>query len=261
MKLIRQVAERVLRDTCVRRAMPRQFGSRPINLSPDACLSCIKPFWAKSFFGLFDVVTRLVRPGDEIWDVGANVGMFALAAAHKTGSGGHVLAIEADPFLATLLQRTAMFPANADLKLDVFCGAVSDQKAISKFLVAKRGRASSSLAQVGHRSQAGGTRYASYVPTVMLDDFLDHFSPPDLLKIDVEGAELLVLGGAKKILKEKRPVIFIEVGDEQSAPATALLRESDYALFDGDEPGKPEVETCVFNTIAIPKGSERLIAS
>ncbi len=51
------------------------------------------------------------------------------------------------------------------------------------------------------------------VDTVSLDDlvFLKKFPPPKVIKIDVEGREILVLEGAKKLLKEMSPTLFIEI--------------------------------------------------
>jgi hypothetical protein len=56
---------------------------------------------------LFSLAEKLIRPGDVVWDVGANVGLFTFAAAAKTGPTGKVLAIEPDPWLGTLLRRSA----------------------------------------------------------------------------------------------------------------------------------------------------------
>lgn len=256
--MIRRLVERLARGRSLRRRMPRDFGRRPICLSPDAALSCLRLRWARSFQGLFDIASRFVTTGCRVWDVGGNVGVFTFAAAHRAGREGHVVTIEADPFLANLLQKTAALPANRDLNVDILCAAAADREGVARFLVAARGRASSSLEQAGHRSQAGGTRYAQYVPTVTLDSLMQHFPGPDLLKIDVEGAEPLVLTGAERILATKRPVIYVEVGDEQSAAVTALLTRHEYALFDGDCQAGVEVERCVFNTLAIPRESPLL---
>lgn len=256
--MIRRLVETLVRGRSLRRRMPRDFGRRPIYLSPDAALSCLRLRWARSFEGLFDIASRFVTTGCRVWDVGGNVGVFTFAAAHRAGREGHVVAIEADPFLASLLQKTAALPANSDLNVDILCAAAADRQGVARFLVAARGRASSSLEQAGHRSQAGGTRYAQYVPTVTLDGLMQHFPGPDLLKIDVEGAETLVLAGAEQILAHKRPVVYVEAGEEQAAAVTALLQRHGYALFDGDGSPDIEVDRSTFNTLAIPRESAHL---
>jgi len=256
--MIRRLIERLVRGLALRRRMPRASGRRPIYLSPDAALSCLRLRWADAFRGLFDIADRFVFEGSMVWDVGANVGVFAFAAAHRAGQAGHVIAIEADPFLASLLQKTVSLPANHDLNVDILCAAISNREGVARFLVAARGRASSSLAEVGHRSQAGGIRYAQYVPTVTLDGLMEHFPGPDLLKIDVEGAEILVLAGAERILANKRPVVYVEVGDEQADAVTAVLRRHGYDLFDGDGDLHVQIDRCSFNTLAIPRESSLL---
>ena len=95
------------------------------------------------------------------------------------------------------------------------------------------------------------------VPTLTLDTLLDYFSYPTFLKIDVEGAEALVLKGAKRLLSEIRPTIYIEVGSEHDKAVTKILIESDYALFDGSLPIREQkpATSCAFNTIAVPHES------
>jgi FkbM family methyltransferase len=255
--MIRQLIERLSRGTSVRRRLPRNFGGRPLHLSADSALSYLKPQWAKSSESLLKAATKYAEGAHSVWDIGANCGVFSVAAAHVFATGGEILSVEADPFLAALLQKSANERENADKKIHVVCAAVSDQQGLSRFLVAKRGRSSSSLEQTGHRSQAGGTRYVQYVPTLTLDGLLTSFVKPDLIKIDVEGAEVLVLKGAQEILETVRPSLYVEVGDEQNAAVTDLLRRYEYRLYDGDKSDAIALKTCTFNTLAVPAESQR----
>ena len=255
--MIRQLLERLSRGTSIRRRLPRNFGRRPLHLSADSALSYLKPQWAKSSEPLLRAASKYAAGAQSVWDIGANCGVFAIAAAHVAAPDGEVLAIEADPFLAALLQKSANELENADKKIRVVCAAVSDQPGLARFLVATRGRSSNSLEQAGHRSQAGGTRYVQYVPAITLDGLLSSFTKPDLIKIDVEGAEVLVLNGAQKILETVRPLLYVEVGDEQNAAITDLLRRCDYRLFDGDKSDCVVLKTCAFNTLAVPAESHR----
>ena len=253
--MIRSVLEILFRGTVLRRRLPRSFGYRPIFLSPDSALSYLKLDWAKASGELLAAAERFVTPGAHVWDVGGNVGVFTVAAAHKAGPNGEIITIEADPFLASLVLRTSLLPENADRNIRVICAAASDVPTIARFMVAKRGRSSSSLEQAGHRSQAGGTRYVQYVPTITLDSLLTTFAPPQVLKIDVEGAEGLVLDGANRLLDECRPLLYIEVGNEQSPYVTDVLRRHRYRLYDGDTLDGAEISACTFNTLAVPNES------
>jgi FkbM family methyltransferase len=175
-----------------------------------------------------------------------------VAAGHVARKNAHLLAIEADPALACLLQKTVSHPQNVDLEISLLCAAVSDQIGIGTLLIANRGRASNSLASCGHRSQAGGTRCKQVVPTVTLDSLLAHFPAPELLKVDVEGAEALVLQGATTLLRDHRPIIYIEVGTEQSELVCNILQGHSYLLFNGDSNDGIPSKECYYNTLAIP---------
>jgi FkbM family methyltransferase len=192
-----------------------------------------------------------------VWDIGGNCGVFTVAAAHVAKTDAEIVVVEADPFLASLIQKSVTDRENNDKQIHVLCAAVSDCQGLARFLVAQRGRASNSLEQSGHRNQAGGTRYVQHVPTITLDGLLPHFAKPDLIKIDVEGAEALVLKGAPEILKTVRPLLYIEVGEEQNIEVTSLLQSYDYRLFDGDRDDQVVLERCTFNTLAVPAESQR----
>ena len=51
--------------------------------------------------------SEFVRPGDVVWDIGANLSLFTVAASHNASPAGHVLAVEPDILLARLLRRSA----------------------------------------------------------------------------------------------------------------------------------------------------------
>lgn len=253
MTSLRHLVERMSRNRVIRRRVPSRAGRRVFYASPDAALRYLNPNLEIIGHALFDFVEAHVNAGDIVWDIGANVGLFSVSAAHRVGPNGRVISVEPDPFLAALLQRSANHRSNRDLKMDVLCAAVSDQSGIARFLIANRGRASNSLAQVGGRSQAAGSRYAQYVPTLTLDSLLVSFPAPTVLKIDVEGAEVMVLNVGQRVLAESRPIIYVEVGQEQRAAISSILTQRNYALFDGDSKSNAEVEQCTFNTLALPR--------
>ena len=123
--------------------------------------------------------------------------------------------------------------------------------------VAERGRASNWIYSASRRTTAGGTRKTNLVPTVTLDDLLDQGPAPDIIKMDIEGAEIMALQGGKRLLAEARPVFYVEVGHEQSDAVGRILTDAGYHLHDGDAPAgsRPRLDHCAKNTLAIP--SER----
>jgi FkbM family methyltransferase len=174
---------------------------------------------------------------------------------------GSVLAVEADIWLASLLSASKKFEENKTFAISILPCAISDCNGIAKFSIAKRGRASNHLESVEGRGTAGGSREVVCVPTLTLSKLLDFFDPPTFLKIDVEGAEKMVLAGGEKVFSDARPVTFIEVGTENNAFVTSFFKNMDYLLFDGNtdlEFQKPSSE-CFGDTLAFPKEQYDLV--
>ena len=255
--MLRSLLEYLSRGKAIRRRLPARFNRRPLYLSPDSALSYLKPNWARSSSDLLSAAVKYVGTSDNVWDIGGNVGVFTVAAAHVAGVGAQILAVEPDPFLAALLQKTACDPGNSDLRVSVLCAAASSEKGIARFLIAARGRSFNSLENAGHRQSAGGSRYVQYVPTITLDSLLEHFARPHVVKIDVEGAEALVLRGARRVLAECRPLFYIEVGAEQNAEVMTEFLRHDYRLYNADAEDERELTRCSFNTLAVPRESSR----
>ena len=105
--------------------------------------------------------------------------------------------------------------------------AVSDYEGIAEF----EDRTGSGR---GHLSPAGLVE----VPVTSLDAAVQKYSPPQLIKIDVEGAEMSVLSGAKLLIAAHRPAIFLSVhGDKLHTSCREFLRRFGYSFepLDKDE--------------------------
>jgi FkbM family methyltransferase len=223
-------------------------------VSPDAQLKYLKPGDEAFDADLLRVVDAHVREDSIVWDIGANVGVFAFAAA-SIARKGSTLAVEADLWLAQLMRRSLRLESNQGLQLAVLPSAISDRNGVATFMIAQRGRASNALESAGGRSQMGGIRERLTVPTITLDTLLNFFGAPTFVKIDVEGAEEMVLRGAERLLREVRPTIYIEVGKEQCDAVTELLIANGYSLFAGPSSGAAAatpLQSCVDNTLAVP---------
>ena len=256
MSQIRRLLERVSRGKTFRRRLPQEFGRRPVIVSPDAALRYLSPTSYAFEQELLDVAAEWVKPGDVVWDIGSNLGVFAVAAAHIAGAGGSVLAVEADTWLASVIRRTCKLSENRDLKIDVLPVAASTEAGVARFIIAERGRASNSLADAGGRATAGeAARETQLAPTLPLDALVEVNGPPNVIKIDVEGAEMMVLQGAHKVLSDARPVIYIEIGKEHAEAAYELLSKAGYVMLNPKLPAEERkpIEKCLFNTLAMPK--------
>jgi FkbM family methyltransferase len=151
-----------------------------------------------------------VRPGDTVVDVGANLGMYAIAAAKR---GARVIAVEPDPANIRHIRRNARWNRAEVRIVEALAGAGNGTAPM-----ALRGSPVSGNVDM----YLGPTTRYSVAPVLSLDALLKD-EPVDLLKIDVEGAEIDVLRGAERTLRQKRPrAILIEV----HPPAFALLGQS-----------------------------------
>ncbi|MHB1593647.1 MAG: FkbM family methyltransferase [Streptosporangiaceae bacterium] len=203
---------------------------------------------------LLQLAAELVRPGDVVWDVGANLGLFSLAAAVAAGPQGHVLALEPDVLLATMLCRSVSAnPGHAPV--DVLPLAAAGDLGLARFHIARRNRSTSHLDGFG-TNQTGGVRATRLVPTVTLNWLAERFPRPNLIKIDVEAAEVGVLAGAGDVLRTP-PRIICEVASENARAVRDLLVPHGYAFYDGEEPSGTRLpeDFPPPNTVAIPRDS------
>lgn len=251
--MLRSLLEKWSRNRSIKRKLPREFGSTPLFVSPDAQLKYLK--LGRNAFDpmLLKLVEEEIGDGMNVWDIGANVGVFTLASA-SYAKDVKVLAVEADIWLAHLINSSKQLSENRHLDISVLPAAVSDVTGISCFKIASRGRASNALAEVGGRSQMGGVRDEVQVPTVTLDGLLDYFPSPNIVKIDVEGAEGMVLKGGHRLLKDVRPVIIIEVGQKITHEVSEILHSNNYKIYDATvtKDMRSELPVCPFNAIAVP---------
>ncbi|HEX2888661.1 FkbM family methyltransferase [Vineibacter terrae] len=193
---------------------------------------------------------RLIRATNASFfvDVGANIGIYSFWFAAQR-SPGHVLALEPDPANVRCLARTT---AHARLSgIDIRAIAASDHKGIAVFqfddVSGLTGQLKSSAISFTERHYGVRPREAS-VEVDTLDEIMRD-GHPDIIKIDVEGAEASVLRGATSTLRVARPCILIELGDGRE-DSTAVLQQEGYSLCDASNLGPLKPET--WNALALP---------
>jgi len=148
-----------------------------------------------------------LRPGDVVFDIGANFGMHSLYAARLVGTAGQVYAFEPVPSNLQLLYRNLRLN-RLQAVVTVVPKAVSDspETFLEMYLPAD------SLAVTASLRPAAGDLSVTRVANVRLDDFAcAEVQRLRLIKIDVEGAELEVLRGGVNLLRRVRPLLLIEV--------------------------------------------------
>jgi FkbM family methyltransferase len=164
--------------------------------------------WNDEMCGAF--VERL-KGKRRFFDVGANWGFYVLLAAKHREGGCEIVAFEPHPQSAKELETQVELNGIAGVR--VVQAAVSDRSGTIEF--ADTGSAiGQKLAAV---NDSHGSARTIVVPTMTLDEAAGRFGRPDLIKIDVEGAENLVVAGGEKVLREDRPVVLVEVHGAERA--------------------------------------------
>ena len=164
-----------------------------------------------------DLVQRLLSGDDVFWDVGANVGYFTLVAATALANRGQIVAFE--PGKNAYARLTENISLNSYQNIQTFPVAVTDQEGEAVLhLLGDIADSSASLYQAGD-TQAG----QEVCRTVALDHFLDSegLRPPDLIKLDAEGAELAVLQGAAGLINNSPPLFLMEMEEKNLVAAGA----------------------------------------
>ncbi|WP_410788749.1 FkbM family methyltransferase [Kribbella sp. C-35] len=185
-----------------------------------------------------------LRCGDVVLDVGANIGAHALTAAKRLRElgGGRVIAFEPAADSAAKLGAGA---ARNDVQLEVVPAALGERRELATLRADSR----YDEADAGVRSLYGDGEVVQEVPVLRLDDWareheLDRL---DVVKLDIEGAELAALAGASRTIKRLRPraVLVEDKRPESSGRMHAVLDELGYlptgAVLDHNAVFRPEL--------------------
>lgn len=259
MRILRRALEQASRGVVLQRRLPGRLGGSVAFVSSDAALRYWRPSLERAAPEVFSWAEELVQPGNVVWDLGANLGLFSLAAAVRAGAEGEVLAVEPDPWLCGLIDRSRARLARGAASIEVLQSAVGERDGEASFLLSGRGRAASHLQSVPGTSQAGRSRGSIDVRVRALDSLAAGRRAPSLIKIDVEGAEALALRGALRLLEAARPVLLVEVGGDTAAEIGETLRGFGYRMFDAERPPgqRSESQRPFWNTLALPAEGER----
>jgi FkbM family methyltransferase len=152
--------------------------------------------------GVRAVLQARLHPGDTAVDMGAKIGVHALTMAKIVGPSGRVVCFEPLPQIASILERTLRLNGFGE-RTQVICSAAAEDSA---------GKATP------HRAPQSRIRSLYPIPekrdsltvrTIALDDQFAPGERVDLVKIDVEGAELLVYQGMSRVLRENLEIELI----------------------------------------------------
>lgn len=148
----------------------------------------------------------ILQPGMTFWDVGSHIGFFSLLASRIVGPSGHVHAFE--PMNETRKRLEAGVALNDVSNVDIHAVALSDSDGSA---VLHTGRSSLTWSLIGEVGRPDGQDVA----TRTLDSMAKISVPPNLIKVDAEGAELEVLKGGRRLLSQHHPLLIVEFSNDE----------------------------------------------
>jgi FkbM family methyltransferase len=172
-------------------------------------LYCSKPLilFDKGFeYKTLEHLTSIVKKGDIVFDIGANIGVYTVLLSQLVGSEGKVYAFEPDPITASFLIKNLELNGCSNVQVSQI--ALSDENNL-----------------VSLKKPVGGGDAYNYISTnldqvskenlikcMKIDDFIleNNIDVVNFIKIDVEGAELLTFKGAEKLLNKTNLKIILE---------------------------------------------------
>jgi FkbM family methyltransferase len=159
-------------------------------------------------------IDELLSPEDTFFDVGAHYGWMSLVACHCVGTKGKVVAFEPSPPLVELLQYNKKINRFHQMEIVTKAVADCDNRVVPFYLVECGDTFLNSMVEHAVEVTAGltGQKSMMEVETVTLDEFCKMRNlHPNVVKIDVEGGELLALNGSRALLKECSTAFIVAV--------------------------------------------------
>ncbi len=187
---------------------------------------------------------KIVKEGDMVVDLGANIGYFTLLASFLVGSKGKVFAFEPEPKNYSYLIKNIKL--NNYKQTTAFQKAVSDKNGITKLFICSY--------DTGHHTinQSNGIEAYKHgrilereefidIETITLDEFFKNNEKSiDVIKMDVEGAEFLALKGMDRILRtnykikmfiEFFPLLIKKMGDSPEEFIRKIIQDYKFSIF------------------------------
>jgi FkbM family methyltransferase len=192
-------------------------------------------YWGEFEHDTLNFYNKILRTGSVVIDVGANIGLYSLIASNKVGREGQVYSFEPSEWAYSRLRENINLNDFKNIEICKF--GVSDKKGVVKFYKC----ADDAYNSLGHHPMFA-VKEVVEIEVDSLDNFCRErkISKVDILKIDAEGADYLVLKGAREILGfNESPVIFCEYNksisegyDFSRDDLILFLKERSYKVYE-----------------------------
>jgi FkbM family methyltransferase len=219
------------------RAAPKGYTEVTIAAGPAAgCqmylnLQSEKDYWLGTYeIDLSKALVEWGKPGMVAYDLGANIGYISLIMAITVGAGGQVFAFEALPENLERLKHNIAINNLGD-RVKTVPKAVSDQNEELTFLVGPSGGTGKAVGSAGRIDLVYSEQIK--VPGTTLDTFIfeEGHPAPDLIKLDIEGGEVLALPKMQGTLSQSKPIVLMELhGPEAIDVAWDIFRDHHYRI-------------------------------
>jgi len=178
---------------------------------------------------------ELIKSGNTVLDIGANIGYFALLESKIVGPSGKVYAVEPSPVNYQRLNENIKL--NKFNNIETFNLALGDKNGQAKMFISSR----SNWSRLIEIDMPDSINEVVDVDMLTVDEFLKDKQPPDLIRMDVEGYEINILKGMKDTLKNSNLKIFLEFH------ARAISKKDTNEFFDSLINNRFDVKYCFLN--------------
>jgi FkbM family methyltransferase len=178
---------------------------------------------------LLEFCHSLIREGDTVFDCGANIGIYSCAFGALVGKSGRVISFEPQDYAVTALLNNTRLNGFNHVSVEQVC--VSDRQGTA-ILDTSQGEVQASIVRDFGRERAESVSTATL--TTVAERL--RISRLDLIKMDIEGAELPALIGGAELLRQHRPILVMESTPPQFAELVGFLTAYGYKpyMFDTD---------------------------
>lgn len=159
------------------------------------------------------MLPRLIRAGSVVYDIGANIGLYATRFLSLVNNSGYVYCFEPNPVATHYLSHNLAATGAKNYLILPF--AIADRRGAIDLILNpdNHGLGSVALAKQGVKIK---------VDTMTLDEGVARFGfrPPDVIKMDIEGGETLAINGMRETIERHRPALIFELHGRQAARET-----------------------------------------